>query len=88
MYHQERECSSGVRLTAKPSRRILVACSPTVYDQKLSIVDRLLTDRRGSGNFRPFVLDTQTIDWGGHALRYVRRVGSRGEKKVLRADPI
>ena len=33
MSHQERECSTDQRLTAKPSRRIVVPCSPTVYDQ-------------------------------------------------------
>ena len=33
MSHQARQCSTELHLTAKPSRRIVVSCSPAVYDQ-------------------------------------------------------
>lgn len=35
MSHQERQCSTELPLIAKPSRRIVVSCTPTVYDQMI-----------------------------------------------------
>jgi len=35
MSHQARQCSTELHLTAKPSRRIVVSCTPGVYDQMI-----------------------------------------------------
>lgn len=35
MSHCERQCSTELTLIAKPSRRIVVSCTPTVYDQMI-----------------------------------------------------